>query len=55
MAAFCAYEEEGKWLEHKFKEGVVEVRSFVVLLQFIFTCFIGSVLGRTRPYLPERL
>jgi hypothetical protein len=35
VTAFCAFDEDGKWLGHKFKEGVVEVCSFVVIPIYI--------------------
>ena len=30
MTAFCVFDEDGKWLGHKFQDGVAEVRSFVI-------------------------
>jgi hypothetical protein len=32
VTAFCAFDEDGKWLGHKFKDGVAEVRSFAITL-----------------------
>ena len=30
LTAFCVFDEDGKWLGHKFQDGVAEVRSFVI-------------------------
>ena len=35
VTAFCTFDEDGKWLGHKFKEGFVEVRSLVLNPIFI--------------------